>query len=499
MRFFAFFPIFALSAVVTLSAWAADSDTTTPTTPAMADVPTEAQQATASQTIKQLFKPDIDAAKNPTAKVELARKLLQQGIETQDDLPGKYCLLKMARDFAAGGFEPSVALQAIDEIGRSFNTDPQQEKLDLLTNIAKQQLTPAQSKAFVEATSGAMDDAVTADSYEIAGKLSALASAAAKKVHDGELIKQLTERAKEIDSIQSAFSNVAASVKTLDDKPVDPEANYVVGYFRAVVKLDWDSGVPYLALGSDAKLKAIALLELNSTDTGEDMVKIADAWWSYASSLDGTIKEHIENRAMMWYSKAMPKLTGLVKLRVEERLKEVGSRLYTRIQNAMRTKKYTVTPVVGGNHGAVFNDGVVAGGLLIGLDIGIANYQGERFIGMVRPVFATSDSKEVTRDSHGQARGETLSVRAREGYAIGGLTIKASNRIDGLSVTFMQIQGAGLSTRNSYASDWYGSRGTTQETRIGGSGAPVIGVTGRTVTPERNTTFLEALGLMLAK
>ena len=79
---------------------------------------------------------------------------------------------------------------------------------------------------------------------------------------------------------------------------------------------------------------------------------------------------------------------------------------------------------------------------------------------------------------HGGGRGDVLTVRAREGFAVGGVTIKASSRIEGLSVTFMQIQGTGLNTRNAYTSDWYGGHGGVN-IRLGGSGNPMVGIAGK--------------------
>ncbi len=468
---------------------------------AMPAVPSEAAQEAAVQTIKQLFKQDIDAAKNGAQKLDLARKLLQQGIETQGDPAGRYALLRMARDYATGVADPGVAMQAIDEMGRSFAMDIAQAKLESIAALSKQPLTPAQNKALVEVASLAMDDAIATDDFEVATKAGALGSAAAKKSHDPEFIKQFASRSKEVEEMQAAYANVSTSLKALDEKPLDPAANFAVGFFRAMVKSDWDAGVPFLALGDEPKLKAVAVLELNATDATEELVKVADAWWVYAAGQEATLREHSESRALFWYGKAQPRLTGLLKLRVDKLMQEVNVRMFTRIQTAQRLKKYTIAPAVGGIRGTPFNiDGVPSGGLLIGLEVGEASLGGgDKFIGMVRPIFATSMG-EVKGVAHGQTRGQLLTIKAREGFAISGLTLKASNRIDGLSVTFMQIQGTSLNSRNSYASEWYGSKGTSAEMRIGGSGAPVIGVSGRTIQGDRNNgSFLESLSLVLAR
>src|SRR5438045_5631973 len=45
---------------------------------------------------------DEYAKKSPADQTALSQKLLQKGIETNDDLPSKFVLLKEARDVAAG-------------------------------------------------------------------------------------------------------------------------------------------------------------------------------------------------------------------------------------------------------------------------------------------------------------------------------------------------------------------------------------------------------------
>jgi hypothetical protein len=77
------------------------------------------------------------------------------------------------------------------------------------------------------------------------------------------------------------------------------------------------------------------------------------------------------------------------------------------------------------------------------------------------------------------------------------MTVKGGNRIDGLSVTFMRtfmrIKANGtLDPRDSYASAWFGGTGG-KEVTLGGTGKPVIGLTGR------RGLDLDALGVVMKK
>ena len=95
----------------------------------------------------------------------------------------------------------------------------------------------------------------------------------------------------------------------------------------------------------------------------------------------------------------------------------------------------------------------------------------------------------VYGSNHGR-RGDVVTIKAKEGYAVGGLVVRGSKHIEGLSITFMQTEGLALSPRNSYSSDWFGSPGPATETHLGGSGALVVGFAGRA------TNVIDAISLI---
>jgi hypothetical protein len=83
-------------------------------------------------------------------------------------------------------------------------------------------------------------------------------------------------------------------------------------------------------------------------------------------------------------------------------------------------------------------------------------------------------------------------VKAKKGYAVGGLTVKSMALVDGFSITFMKVNAnGGLDKSKRYESKWVGGKGGGQETRIGGDGRPVIGIVG--FEDEQNCT---AFGLV---
>ena len=264
----------------------AADDSATPAQATVVPVPDADAQEKATRDIKQIFADSIAAAKTPAAKLDLAKTFLQKGIDTQGDPGGQYVLFRMARDYAVAALDPGVALQVIDEMARAFQIDGLAAKIETLTTISKASLLPAQAKTFVEATTAVSEEAIGADNFEAAKQVLALGQIAAKRTRDGDVVKQLTARTKEVESLEAGFRDVKAAQKLLDDKPLDPDANLAVGRFRALVKADWDGGIPMLALGSDPQLKDLAIQELNDPVTGDDLLKLADQWWDFAAALE---------------------------------------------------------------------------------------------------------------------------------------------------------------------------------------------------------------------
>jgi hypothetical protein len=453
-------------------------------------VPNVATLEKASRIVKQLFKDEIDTAKVPAAKLDLARGLLQKGIETQGDPAGQYVLLRMARDFAVAALDPGLAVQADDATAKAFQVDGLSLKLETLMTVSKSSLPPSQGIALVETTIAVAEEAIAADSYDIAKQTLALGLAAAKKTRDTDLIRNLVSRGKEADALEGAFGQVKTAQAELETKPLDPDANLAVGRYRALVKTDWDSGIPMLALGSDAKLKALAIQELSVSDSGDELLKLADAWSNYASAAQAGDKDRVESRSLYWYETALPQLSGLPKLRVEKRLEEASAKLFARIQNALRAKKVVYSRPAGSNSGAGFADMLEDGGLLVGFEIGTIDVNGERYIRAMRPIYRSAHG-EANGQWHGPRQGNNFTLKAKDGYAVGALTVRAATRINGLSITFMQIEGLGLNSRNSYTSEWVGGKGNSPESHLGGSGSPAVGLAGKT-----DQTALEEISLI---
>ncbi|WP_254507582.1 hypothetical protein [Anatilimnocola floriformis] len=283
-------------------------------------VPSEAALAESARVVAEVYKADYEKAKTPAAKVELAKKLLTEGVATKDDPPGQYVLFRIARDIYSQQGDLPGALEAVRCITAEFTVDAMQLKVDAATAAAKASKPAKAQLACAEQLLSLVNETVAADQYPHAKSIAELAVVCARGAESVELIKRATLKAKEVDDIAAAFLAVQQARETLDAKPTDPEANQAVGKFLCCVKGDWPRGVSMLALGSDNDFKAAAILELEAKP---DSLKVGDAWWKVSESLEDLGKQRTQMHAASWYRRAIPMLSGLTKAKVESRLKSL--------------------------------------------------------------------------------------------------------------------------------------------------------------------------------
>ncbi len=154
-----------------------------------------------------------------------------------------------------------------------------------------------------------------------------------------------------------------------------------------------------------------------------------------------------------------------------------------------------------------FTDLPRQGAILVGFDLGVGKFLDIDTVYAIRPVFLAGYGEVVGRD-HGLFRDRwqagkpslkspvvrTAHLRARPGYAVGGVTVRSGLNINGLSVTFMRIDGRALDPQRSYTSAWVGDRTGGSEAYVGGGGAPVLGIYGG-----EDEVHVKSLGLIFMK
>ena len=159
---------------------------------------------------------------------------------------------------------------------------------------------------------------------------------AAQKSRQIALVKEFAAKAEALKKQQASLQQYRQALAVMENDPAEPAANLTAGRYLCFVKSDWERGVPMLALGSDAELKAVALQELRGARSGQEPAAIGDAWWDLAETRQGPERDALRLRAGSWYRQAEPKLAGgLAGLKVKQRLEEI-SKLGREIPTASR-------------------------------------------------------------------------------------------------------------------------------------------------------------------
>ncbi len=153
--------------------------------------------------------------------------------------------------------------------------------------------------------------------------------------------------------------------------------------------------------------------------------------------------------------------------------------------------KEALTDIQGGAFDPTFKDQAPEGGLLVGMDVGLGQFMDIQVIKAIQPKYRTPQGEFAGR-KFGTDFSKLVTVKAKEGYAVGALNVKAGLLVNGFSVTFMRVKGARLDVKDAYTSSWIGDKtGGNGPIVLAGDGTPIIGVIGK-----RNERDCNGLGLL---
>lgn len=119
------------------------------------------------------------------------------------------------------------------------------------------------------------------------------------------------------------------------------------------------------------------------------------------------------------------------------------------------------------------------GGVLVGLDVGLAQW-GERDIPYtIRPIY-----REANREWTGGVAGSlgakevrrTVRTVAKPGYAVGGMWVRSGGALDRICLLFMRMDKGHLDRTDVYPGDWVGTSDGGSEKYLDGRGKPIVGL-----------------------
>jgi hypothetical protein len=284
-------------------------------------VPDEKDQKTALAEIKRIFK-DEYLLKPIDRRRAFAQKLLKQGVETEDDAPSQYILLREARGIAADLGFVDLALKANEELVNRFDVNEDLERAATLSRSAPN--AKADSLQTIAEESLAMAaKAVHADDFDHVTEYVELAERCAGRTSNVALRASVRQRKQDFEYAKEKFKLAAKFAEQLKTDPKNPEANLEMGKYGCFVKNDWEAGLPHLAKGNDPALKELAEQSLDKDAAPEQIAKVAGRWFDLAEKLKGVEREHVRLYSGELYRAALPNLAGLKKTQAEQRLAEI--------------------------------------------------------------------------------------------------------------------------------------------------------------------------------
>jgi hypothetical protein len=305
----------------------------------------KAKAATSAEKVERVAEPPADALKEAERIIRLhykadylkrkpeelrafARALIAAAKDPMNDGASRYVLLREARDVALQAADPRATIDAIDETARLFIVDASALKKDAIAKLAVPK-TADDARAMTDACLTLLEEALAAGQFESAATYGEKAEAAAKNAKDAALLTHATASQKEATETLKQWQKV----KPLLEKVDDPAACLEVGRFWCTLREDWAAGLPYLAKGSDEKLKDLAAKELGKLTIGAHL-ELADGWYDLAPSDRGPQRTALLRHALRHYEEGVLAAAGPVRVKVDARIESLVAELAGQMNRA---------------------------------------------------------------------------------------------------------------------------------------------------------------------
>lgn len=305
-------------------------------------VPDAATQTAALNALHDVFKDDYSNSKRRASdRLALAQTLLERGKHSAQPPAERFVALREVIELAGKIGEVDLALDAANELSKTFTVTAREETARALSAVTPNlpDATAAQTAAF--AMLSLIDSCIADDDYALAVRLSKDCETIARKLRDPSITtraKSLSERSKEL---HEEFTKLGELTDLLGE--MTPDAHYRLGRFLCLFKNDWLPGLLHLSAGDEKEWGNLARSDLAAHEShdkpdsdGSQAVAAADAWRTIATDLPrGTQRESGQLRALSWYRRALPLLTGTAKAKVDKRISELERALGPVAQGAL--------------------------------------------------------------------------------------------------------------------------------------------------------------------
>jgi len=147
--------------------------------------------------------------------------------------------------------------------------------------------------------------------------------ALARSARDGGEVQRASQTLTSLAAARTAYNHVPIALKRLENDPNDGAANETIGKYLCLIKGRWKTGLPYLVLGDDLKLRVVATIDALPDRKAKETASLADQYWDMADDFKQPQKRNLKLRAAFWYKIAAAQLSdGLEKVRAKRRVED---------------------------------------------------------------------------------------------------------------------------------------------------------------------------------
>jgi hypothetical protein len=270
------------------------------------------------------FQEAFAQADRPSKRLDLARRLLAEGVKSEGDPARTYGLLRLAWNHATELGDPETAMAAVAEIGKRFEVDVVAAKSATLTSLAKAMEGAAspRKRELAETILATADEAVADANFDAARQLIDTARSVAAGARDPQLLSTVAGQADRVEGLRPSGQAAQQAIQKLKTAPNDPAANLELGKYHCFVLGNWEKGLSRLAASSDPQLQPLAQAEQECPEDAQSRLRLADRWWEAAGSQQGGVQEGIRKHAAGLYEKLVPQLEAADAARVKKRIEE---------------------------------------------------------------------------------------------------------------------------------------------------------------------------------
>jgi hypothetical protein len=248
--------------------------------------------------------------------------LLRRLADAEQSEPSLYAQLQEAGRIGAEAGLLDESLQAVDDLGAVFNVDASKMKRDCLIAAAKFSREFSWKKTLCDAYRDVIEEAIQQERYSAAKLLIRDAQFMSLQAKESTFNSELYARQKRVEQMDKELRGIAKPLAQLEKERDHAESNLAVGGYHCFARGDWERGLPYLSRGGESEPACLARLELAKPQMTQEILELADGWWSVAELKKPWIWEEQQRHAAALYRKVAVDLSPADKERVEKRISE---------------------------------------------------------------------------------------------------------------------------------------------------------------------------------